>query len=208
MTYTEVDEIDPVTGEKTGKKTRRLNQRSQLLLVCICCFCCLPLVILGVVGFARELNLRRALDEHRYSVDMDGCKERPLGGGNPASCPGDPNGSGFGVVIVETRGKEEVCVDIIVDFVGAATGLHIHGPLTVTDPQVAAIFVPEDGSSFDIVPIETATGERYKSCRRVSDNVAKAIVDNPHLFYANFHTAAFPNGALRDSLGNGQRKNT
>jgi hypothetical protein len=35
----------------------------------------------------------------------------------------------------------------------------------------------------------------------IDSALAQAILKNPHKYYANVHTAAFPNGAVRGQLG-------
>ena len=79
--------------------------------------------------------------------------------------------------------------------------------MSVIDPANEGIFVPEDGSSsFDVTPDETGNGVRIIACQNVESDTAKAIINDPQLFYLNVHNGGFPNGALRDQLGNGCRK--
>ncbi len=176
----------------------------QFLWICCCCFCLLCVAaILGVIGFALIVDLLGDVSEHHFCLDLTGCKEKPVGGGNPPDCSGDSNGVGWARVTV--REGKDVCVDIIIENIGLPVmGMHIHGPLTVDDPLNAGIFVPEDGtSSFDVVPDDSGAGIQIKDCQPISSATSDAILNNPQLFYLNVHNAGFPEGALRDLLGNG-----
>ena len=103
---------------------------------------------------------------------------------------GDPNGrGGFTALIAD----DEVCFGLTVDDIDAPVAAHIHrgkrrenGPVVVTlaapsegDPGASSGCVPPDGA-------DTA--------------VLQAIVEHPSRFYANVHTGAFPNGAVRGQL--------
>ena len=196
---------DEVTGRGEG-----MTKRDILLLFCALFAIAIVLSIIGVVGFGFAINTMLGLDEHRYCLDLTGCKELTPLGGNPPGCRGDPNGFAWAKIDVETRGKNTICIDILLDDIGfPVTGMHIHGPLNVADPENTGIFVPEDGtSSFDVTADETGDGVRIIACENVDSSTAKSIINNPQLFYLNVHNGAFPNGALRDQLGNGCRRDS
>ncbi len=195
-----------------AKTPAGLRKREWFLFLCCACCCCLILLtlgILGTIGFAGWLDLKNdqedRVDHVKFCVDMTGCKEKPFGSpGNPPSCDGDPNGFGVGAVEVWKGDKNEVCVNAIVSAIGTpVTAIHIHGPISTADPQVVGIFVPEDMSSFDVTPEALpGPGTQIQACVLASASAVAAIFADPDLFYINVHNGAFPDGALRDMLGN------
>jgi len=210
MVRTEFQEIKGDVFEEIRSSKTGLTNRDLLLLVCGLFTIAMCVAVLGAVGFGFIINLMFKLDEHRYCLDLTGCKELEPGVGNPPACIGDPNGFAFARIDIKTKGQDTICIDILLDEIGfPVTAMHIHGPLTVTDPENTGIFVPEDGSSsFDVTPAETGDGVRIITCQNVASDTSKAIINDPHLFYLNVHNAGFPNGALRDQLGNGCRRET
>lgn len=202
----------PVDGSfvtEIGGGTSGMTWRDRWLLICCCFLVLLVLGILGVVGFAKVLGLDSDLDTHRYCLDLTGCKELPHEGGDPPACAGDPNGAAWATITVETKGQDTVCVDILVgDLITLPVrGLHIHGPLDLTNAQVKGVFVDFGSSAAELGPF-TQTGPdgvRIRRCVDVNNEKASEIIDSPHLFYLNVHNTPFPDGALRDQLGNGCR---
>ena len=54
-----------------------------------------------------------------------------------------------------------------------------------------------------MVPLTQPTGGdpgAASGCTPVDSALAQAILKNPHKYYANVHTTAFPNGAVRGQL--------
>ena len=188
-----------------------MNWSERWLLICGCgCILCI-LALLGTIAFGLVLSLGSDFREHRYCLDLTGCKELPKGGGDPPSCTGDQNGVAWATITVDTEGQRTVCIDIIVSDTVALplTGLHIHGPLSEDNAQNAAIFVSFGGTAMEIADggIITAgtDGVKIEKCVNVDDSIALAIITNAHLFYLNAHNAPFSNGALRDQLGSNCR---
>ncbi|HEC66356.1 MAG TPA: CHRD domain-containing protein [bacterium] len=200
-------EVQGKIYEEASTRAEGMTNRDMLLLMCGCFAILGVLAALGTVALGFVIDTRLGLDEHRYCLDLTGCKELEPLGGNPPGCRGDPNGFAFAKITVKTSGQDSICIDILADDIGLPiTAMHIHGPLNVADPENTGIFVPEDGtSSFDVTVDEASDGIRIISCENVASATSKAIIDNPQLFYLNVHNGAFPNGALRDQLGNGCR---
>jgi CHRD domain len=101
---------------------------------------------------------------------------------------GDPDGRGSFTAIVD---GDQLCFGITVTNLDAPAAAHIHnarrnqnGPIVVPLTQPTA---GDPGAS--------------SGCVTVDPTLAQAILKNPHKYYANVHTAAFPNGAVRGQLG-------
>lgn len=101
--------------------------------------------------------------------------------------PGDPDGSGFAVITLNS-GQGEVCWDVTVSNIAPATAAHIHSGIAgVAGPVVVTLSPPTDGSSDGCVAADQA--------------LIKDIRKNPTNYYVNVHNAEFPAGALRGQLG-------
>jgi len=101
---------------------------------------------------------------------------------------GDPDGRGSFTAIVD---GDQLCFGITVTNLDAPAAAHIHkarrnqnGPIVVPLTQPTA---GDPGAASGCVTVDPA--------------LARAILKNPHKYYANVHTAAFPNGAVRGQLG-------
>lgn len=112
-----------------------------------------------------------------------------LTGENEVPGPGDPDGSGEALVLLD-EAQSEVCFLIIAsDIMLPASAAHIH---------VGAADVAGD----IVVPLE-APGEDGTSAGCVSDvdpALIAAIVADPAGYYVNVHTTDFPAGAIRGQL--------
>lgn len=111
---------------------------------------------------------------------MFGANERPN--------PGDPDGVGRAVVIIDDAANT-ICV--ATQFTGidmALTGYHIHlAPPTSAGPVVVPLNVPQSQNSYQ--------------CRVVEDEaLLDNIAANPQQYYINLHNQPFPGGALRGQL--------
>jgi hypothetical protein len=128
----------------------------------------------------RRKNKKRKKGKGGFTVaapDMTGAKEVP-----PED--GDPNGQGSAVCTVKGN---EICCDFEFETTtenSAITAIHIH-------PGA----VGEEGDP--VVPFSTALQD---NCAIADEGLAAQIKNNPEEFYMNIHTAAHPNGAVRDQL--------
>jgi CHRD domain len=101
--------------------------------------------------------------------------------------PGDPDGSGFAMITLNS-GQGEVCWELTVSNISPATAAHIHvGEAGVAGPVVVSLSPPTDGSS--------------EGCVATDPALIKAIRKNPTNYYVNVHNAEYPAGALRGQLG-------
>ena len=110
----------------------------------------------------------------------------PLSGAAEVPGPGDEDGDGFANFFLSpTTG--EICYDISVNGIEAASAAHIHegGPDTAGQP-VVTLQAPVEGSVDACVEADTA--------------VVESIEADPAGFYVNVHNAEFPDGALRGQL--------
>ena len=101
---------------------------------------------------------------------------------------GDPDGRGSFTAIVD---GDQLCFGITVTNLDQPAAAHIHkarrnqnGPIVVPLTQPTA---GDPGAASGCVTVDAA--------------LAQAILKNPHKYYANVHTTAFPNGAVRGQLG-------
>jgi hypothetical protein len=101
---------------------------------------------------------------------------------------GVPDAHGSFTAIVD---GDQLCFGITVTNLDQPVMAHIHkarrnrnGPIVVPLTQPSS---GDPGASSGCVTIDPALGQ--------------AILKNPHKYYANVHTAAFPNGAIRGQLG-------
>ena len=100
--------------------------------------------------------------------------------------PGDPDGSGTAVITLN-QGQKEVCFELAVTNIAAATLAHIHeGAPTAAGPVVVTLTPPTESSS--------------KGCVTADDELIKRIRQSPENFYVNVHNADFPDGAVRGQL--------
>jgi CHRD domain len=102
---------------------------------------------------------------------------------------GDLNGRGSFTAIVD---GDRLCFGITVKNLGSnPVAAHIHGRARPNQnaPIVVALIAPTD-------PDQDASSD----CVPVDPDVARAILKNPHKYYANVHTEDFPDGALRGQL--------
>jgi hypothetical protein len=101
--------------------------------------------------------------------------------------PGDTDGAGT-VKIELNQGKGQVCFEITVSNIAAATVAHIHeAPAGQAGPPVVTLSPPPTGGS-------------SKNCVTADQDLMKRIRQNPENFYVNVHNADFPDGAVRGQL--------
>ena len=113
-----------------------------------------------------------------FSTSLTGAAEVPG--------PGDPDGSGEAHLTLN-QGQGEICYELSVSGIDPAAAAHIHvGSASVAGPVVVPLAAPTSGSS--------------SACATVSEDLIKAISQNPENYYVNVHNAGFPAGALRGQL--------
>jgi hypothetical protein len=100
---------------------------------------------------------------------------------------GDLDGRGSFTAIVD---GDQLCFGVTITNLDQPTAAHIHpGRRNQSNPPVVPLTQPASGDP------GAASG-----CVTVDPTVAQAILKNPHKYYFNVHTAAFPNGAVRGQL--------
>jgi CHRD domain len=103
---------------------------------------------------------------------------------------GDPDGRGSFTAIVKGN---QLCFGITVKNLDQPVAAHIHkGRPNQAGPIVVPLVPPAPPPGGD--PGATS------GCVTVDPALAAAILKNPHKYYANVHTAAFPGGAVRGQL--------
>jgi hypothetical protein len=127
-----------------------------------------------------------ALGEGRpFSTTLTGAAEVPG--------PGDPDASGTAFITLN-QGQGEVCFDLswaLID--GTVTAAHIHvGPAGVAGDVVVPLFAGA------LAGTDSASG----CISGVSEELIKAIRQDPASYYVNVHSDVFPAGAVRGQLGN------
>ncbi|MDQ4124257.1 MAG: CHRD domain-containing protein [Actinomycetota bacterium] len=110
----------------------------------------------------------------------------PLIGSEERPGPGDPDGTGF-IELTLNQGRGEICFEVTLTGVGAATSGHIHKAAAGASGPVFVTLFGSEGPGAKCV---SATKAQIKEIRQ-----------NPTLFYVNIHTAEFPAGAVRGQLG-------
>lgn len=113
-----------------------------------------------------------------FSTDLVGAEERPG--------PGDPDGTGF-VTLTMNQGRGEICFELTLSGIDAATAGHIH---KAPAGQFGDVFVPLFGSEGPGARCVSATKAQIREIRK-----------SPEMFYVNIHTATYPGGAVRGQLG-------
>jgi hypothetical protein len=117
------------------------------------------------------------------TTTMTGAEERPG--------PGDPNGKGWVSLEIDSNGT--ICYEAKIQAIGnTILDAHIHLAPAGSPGGVVVPLHPGDA---------TRTGNMYSHCVTTSPELAAAIVANPSAYYVNWHTPAFPAGAIRGQLG-------
>jgi hypothetical protein len=128
--------------------------------------------------------------------DTDTAKEKEHGGHGltaaltgPAEVPGpgDPDGGGTALITLN-QGQNQVCFELAVTNIAAATAAHIHsGEAGKAGPPVVTL-----------EPLSNSGAS--KGCVSTTADQIKGIRQNPAGFYVNVHNAEFPGGAVRGQL--------
>ena len=119
-----------------------------------------------------------------FSTTLTGAAEVPG--------PGDPNAFGTALITLN-QGQGEVCFDLSwAGIDGTVTAAHIHvGSATVAGPVVVPLFAGAFAGT------DTASA----CVSAVSEELIKAIRQDPQNYYVNIHSDVFPAGAIRGQLG-------
>jgi hypothetical protein len=110
-----------------------------------------------------------------------------LAGANERGTPGDPDGRGSAVLVVDGR-TGTICYRLGVRGIEPAAAAHIHeiADAIGNGPVVQELNAPTDGSS--------------RGCA-VNPDVARGLLEDPSDYYVNVHNAPFPAGVVRGDLG-------
>jgi CHRD domain len=105
--------------------------------------------------------------------------------------PGDADASGTAFIMLN-QGQGEVCFDLSwAEIDGTVTAAHIHiGAPTVAGPVVVGLFAGSFAGT------DSASG----CVSGVSEELIKAIRQDPASYYVNVHSSVFPAGAVRGQL--------
>lgn len=183
----------PGRAVRAGLPDRPLGRVAGMKRVLILATCS-ALFLLGACGDNTELS--DAADEARDPVvgttapvesgeqpleltaTLSGAAERPG--------PGDPDGSGTAMVVLDPS-VNEVCFKVTAEGIEEATAAHIHtGTADVAGPVALEITAPAGGSS--------------EGCTVAEASLINELSANPAGFYVNVHNAEFPDGAIRGQL--------
>lgn len=133
---------------------------------------------LAALGLAGSVAAQAPEGGRPLSAQLTGPAEAPT--------PGDPDGAGTATIRVNP-GQNQVCYELSVSNIAAATLAHIHKAAAgQAGPPVVTLTPPTPGSS--------------KGCAEVARDLAQDLIKNPQAYYVNVHNAAFPNGAVRGQL--------
>jgi hypothetical protein len=117
------------------------------------------------------------------TTTMTGAEERPG--------PGDPNGKGWISLEVDPNGT--ICYVAKIQAIGRTIAdAHIHRAPAGSPGGVVVPLHPNDADR---------TGNMYSHCVTTTPELAAAIVADPSAYYVNWHTPAYPPGAIRGQLG-------
>jgi hypothetical protein len=109
-------------------------------------------------------------------VAMTGAAERPG--------PGDPDGTGTATFTIN-HGQSQVCWKLEWANIDTPFAAHIH-EAPVTDPGPI------------VLPL--SVNPPFGCAENVSQELIKALLQEPEEYYVNVHNAAFPGGAIRGQL--------
>jgi CHRD domain len=120
-----------------------------------------------------------------FSTTLTGAAEVPG--------PGDADASGVALITLN-QGQGEVCFDLSwAGIDGTVIAAHIHAaPAGVAGPVVVPLF-----TGVALAGTDSASG----CASGVSEELLKAIRQNPENYYVNIHSTVFPAGAVRGQLG-------
>jgi hypothetical protein len=140
------------------------------------------LAMVVIAGFAAAGSAEAQRSQYVFNTQLRGETEVHLG---------DMDARGKAQIKIDTN-TGMICYSLRVKDIGTITGAHIHqAPPGVDGPVVQGL----------TNPMSTGHPVWLQSSGCVSNPMlAAAIVANPHDYYVNVHTAAFPAGAVRGNL--------
>jgi hypothetical protein len=134
----------------------------------------LGLVVALVIGLAAPASAFEV-----FFTELEGEQEAPG--------PGDPDGSGFAIVVTIPE-TNTICYGLFVSGIAPATAAHIHeAPVGDPGPVVLPLDAPTSGGSGGCVADEGGLGAEIEA--------------DPEAYYVNVHNADYPGGAVRGQLG-------
>lgn len=134
-------------------------------------------LVLGA-GVSHAANPTTGGSGRTLTASLLGANEVPSGAGSPV-------GSGRATFTINP-GRGEICFNLAWEGLGVVVAGHIHKA--------------DAGANGPIVVPFTITGNPTTGCQAISRTLAVDIVTDPAGYYANFHSAAFPKGAVRGQL--------
>lgn len=175
-----------VKSVKSPKRNlcKRINYYVFAVAMSVLIIVVMALGITGAVGLGYANSIRGNLQVHRYCVLMLNTQVFD-------SPPGDTNGWGNGFVEFDLNANMLHYNYLLADL-GTIDAIHIHGPVTGTDPFTAAIFLPSDGSSLST----TLTNNQITGSLKLTEAQGNQVVNNPTNYYILIKTDAFPGGAI------------
>ncbi len=110
-------------------------------------------------------------------------------GANGAKRAGDKDGRAAATAVFDP-GSRKLCYGLTVKGLDQPVAAHIHRGIRGSNGSVVVtLAVPESGGA------NAAAG-----CTVISTSLARSLTNNPHRYYWNVHTKAFPNGAVRGQV--------
>jgi hypothetical protein len=130
-----------------------------------------PLVLLLVLALTSAVQANQ-LGGVFLATSMTGTEE----------ANGHPTGNGYAEFYLN-YGKSQVCWNIRYEGIGTGLASHVH-------------YAPPGSAGKPVIFVSPI----HSGCATVSQEVIKAIVQNPEDYYVNVHTAEYPAGAIRGQL--------
>jgi Cu/Zn superoxide dismutase len=134
-------------------------------------------LVMALAILAFSLAMASTQAGRSFSANLTGAAE---------TAGGDTDGKGQATVTLNPD-KGEVCYELTVSNIEAASAAHIHeGAAGKDGPPKVTLDAPASGSA--------------KGCKPADAELIKQIGQNPANYYVNVHNKEFPKGALRGQL--------